>query len=159
MSDFPPDTAERFWSKVDKSAGADGCWIWTAARFPSGYGAFGPSHGQALRAHRLAYELVVGPIPPHALVLHDCDNRRCVNPAHLRTGTHNENMRDMTSRRRQARQRGETCGTSKLKEGDVRLVRHFFAEGVAVRLIGERFGLSSSGVEKIIKRKSWGHVE
>ncbi len=53
---------ERFWSKVDKSSD---CWIWTGGISSSGYGSFGVggSKGQMYNAHRVAWELVNGPIP------------------------------------------------------------------------------------------------
>lgn len=156
MSARSAQDLERFWSKVDKSGD---CWIWLGARAPSGYGMFGWVHGTAHRAHRVAFELTHGAIPNGMFVLHSCDNRRCVNPAHLRAGTHAENMRDMRTRGRQARQRGERCGTAKLTEANARIARACFLDGVPVRLIAERFGVSRSGIEKIVKRESWGHLE
>ena len=85
---MPPRTrplAERFWPKVDKSD-PSGCWIWTAARNPvSGYGQVGAGgrYGGMLLAHRVAYELTVGPIPDGMTLDHVCNRRECVNPAHL----------------------------------------------------------------------------
>lgn len=73
---------ERFWSKVDLTEGMAACWEWTGSRFASGYGqssALGSSH----KAHRVAYELVVGPIPDGLTLDHLCRNRGCVNPSHL----------------------------------------------------------------------------
>ena len=52
---------ERFWAKVDRR-GPDECWIWTAYRDPDGYGQFG-LNGRNVKAHRYAYEQLVGPIP------------------------------------------------------------------------------------------------
>jgi len=73
---------ERFWSKVRKG---EGCWEWTAAKV-HGYGYFGMD-GKLRRAHRVAWEIASGPIPPGAVVLHDCGNHGCVRPDHLRLGT------------------------------------------------------------------------
>lgn len=87
---------ERFWSKVNKT---DGCWIWTAYRDDKGYGCFG-FRGKVWKAHRVAYELATGPIPTGAHILHSCDNPSCVNPEHLRAGTHADNMRDKVARGR-----------------------------------------------------------
>jgi hypothetical protein len=80
---------QRFWAKVDKSGD---CWQWTAAKCSRGYGAFGVDR-KPRRAHRVAYELVVGPIPDGLELDHLCRNPSCVNPEHLEPVTHRENMR------------------------------------------------------------------
>lgn len=87
-------TAVRFWAKVDKF-GQNGCWLWTAALDPAGYGRFKEAgRGGLVRlAHRIAYQLVVGPIPTGLQLDHLCRVRRCVNPAHLEPVTSAENTR------------------------------------------------------------------
>lgn len=94
--------AERFWARVDRR-GADECWPWTGARvdgrkpYAKRYGVLrrGATDGcRRVTAHRLAYELLVGPIPAGLHVLHTCDNPPCCNPAHLWIGTHADNMAD-----------------------------------------------------------------
>lgn len=90
-----------FLSRVDRS-NVHGCWLWTGKK--STYGGYGilRSEGRQVRAHRVAYELFVGPIPDHLEVRHTCDVRLCVNPQHLLLGTHRENMEDMVLRHRAA---------------------------------------------------------
>lgn len=78
---------ERFWSKVDKT---DECWLWVASTDRGGYGHFGDA-GKMVRAHRFSWELVNGPIPEGMQVDHRCHVRRCVNPAHLRLVTNQQN--------------------------------------------------------------------
>lgn len=82
---------ERFWRKVDKTGD---CWLWTGARNGNGYGRFsigGRGSSPAL-AHRVAYELVVGPIPEGMQIDHRATCfRHCVNPAHLRPVTDKQN--------------------------------------------------------------------
>ena len=77
---------ERFWAKVDKN-GPKGCWIWTGYRNEWGYGYLhmgrkSDKTRKGIRAHRFAYELLIGPIQAETLD-HLCRNPACVNPAHL----------------------------------------------------------------------------
>lgn len=91
--DFVPprmSREERFWSKVDKTAG-EGCWLWTAAKTPNGYGKV-QWKGVTRGAHRVAYLLLVGTIPDGLHLDHVCRVRHCVNPAHLEPVTCRENM-------------------------------------------------------------------
>lgn len=92
---------ERFWRKVNK-AGPNGCWIWTSVVNSGGYGEFTKRVGGSRtpdtrvfrwRAHRVAYELTVGPIPEGLVLDHLCRVVRCVNPAHLEPVTQRENVR------------------------------------------------------------------
>jgi hypothetical protein len=71
--------AERFWAKVAKT---DTCWLWTAAT-QGGYGVFRVSSTKQVKAHRWAYESLVGPIPEGLTLDHLCRVRNCVNPEHL----------------------------------------------------------------------------
>ena len=67
-----------------------GCWEWTAWRHHSGYGVFYEGRKQRA-AHRIGYQLYVGPIPEGLELDHLCRNRGCVNPEHLEPVTHREN--------------------------------------------------------------------
>lgn len=79
-----------FWNHVDQDE--SGCWLWTAATTPTGYGQF-RFHDGSRAAHRLAYEQMVGPIPDGLELDHLCRVRNCVNPDHLEPVTHAENLR------------------------------------------------------------------
>lgn len=82
MNDF-----KRFWDKV---LVGDECWEWQAA-LRQGYGSFAMAH-HSCYAHRIAYEMLVGPIPKGLDIDHLCRNRRCVNPAHLEPVTRRTNL-------------------------------------------------------------------
>ena len=80
---------DRFWSKVDKTPETE-CWHWTSAITTEGYGQFWFNRRPRL-AHRLAYEMLVGPIPEGLVIDHLCRVRHCVNPAHMEPVTQAEN--------------------------------------------------------------------
>lgn len=80
---------------MNKFTAGDDCWEWKAGRNQSGYGVIGAggNGGRPLRAHRVLYEILVGPIPAGLDIDHLCRNRGCVNPAHLEPVTRSENVR------------------------------------------------------------------
>lgn len=76
---------DRFWT-TGKVEFTETCWNWVAAKDRGGYGNF-----QNLRAHRVAYELSLGPIPAGMYIDHICHNTACVKPDHLRLATAKQN--------------------------------------------------------------------
>lgn len=88
---FDAKAKARFWRKVSP-APADACWIWWGASNKRGYGNVGRNHRTYL-AHRVAYEITVGPVPAGMDLDHLCRTTGCVNPAHLEPVTFLVNMR------------------------------------------------------------------
>jgi HNH endonuclease len=97
------EEAERFWSKVDRTA-PGGCWLWLGQLNQWGYGHFrrtlAPGQHRTVKAHRLAYTLLVGPIPTGLTLDHLCGRRSCVRPDHLEPVTNAENLRRRHAGRR-----------------------------------------------------------
>ncbi len=107
--------AERFWAKVDRSAGPEGCWPYRGAiTAQHGYGNVA-WEGRNLGAHKVAWILVNGYVPDDRCVLHKCDNRVCCNTAHHYLGTKVQNSLDKMERGRDP--------LAKLKPDDVREIR------------------------------------
>jgi hypothetical protein len=69
------------------------CWEWDGFHATTGYGRFSIAHGVSKTAHRAVYEILSGPIPDGMELDHLCNNRGCVNPAHLEPKTHLDNTR------------------------------------------------------------------
>lgn len=161
-------TEQRFWSKVNKDGPIPKhmphlgkCWIWTAALFKSGYGNFYVGE-QNKRAHRVSWELFRGPIlrvddSPHGTcVLHECDNRRCVNPDHLRLGTQAENIADRESKHRWIPPRGEGHASSKLTEKQVMEIINSPSRKKSE--LAREMGVGETTIATIMKGTSWRHL-
>lgn len=150
-----PSAEERFWSKVRKS---ENCWEWTGRKDTGGYGTLSID-GRGVAAHRFSFELLNGPIPQGqghhgTCVCHSCDNRSCVNPAHLFLGTHTDNMRDAFAKERFDR-KGVKHPRAKLTDNDIRSIR---VDGRLLREIADDYGIGTTQACAIRNRKAWIHV-
>jgi hypothetical protein len=145
----PKTTTERFWNKVDKSGD---CWVWTAGKI-QGYGSFSQDN-KHIPAHRYSWFIHNGPIPDGLLICHHCDNRPCVNPAHLFLGTRADNQRDMAEKGRSLF--GERNSRSKLTEADVLAIRG--NNDLSRYELAELFNVSYSNITSIITRQRWKHI-
>jgi len=116
-----------------------GCWKWTGALMGIGYGYFRVGdklHG----AHRVAYELYVGPIGIMH-VLHKCDNPACVNPEHLFLGTNSDNVNDMTTK-------GRNLDVS--IEARAKIKELYLKGGRTQKGLGKEFNCSQATVQRIV---------
>ena len=147
---------QAFVEKVDKGPHPKGCWHWTGSIKPrNGYGHL-RSGQKDYNAHRVAYELANGPIPAGAHVLHSCDVPHCVNPDHLRIGTHQENMAE-------CRDKGRS--SAKLTPEQVREIRAAFA-GVTGKVpngfnqrLADKYGVKDKTIWEVRTGINWSHIK
>lgn len=157
------DIRERFAASYDVEPG--GRWVWRRPNPTHGYGEISAWAGRwkNRRAHRVSYELHVGPIADGMLVCHRCDRPACVNPDHLFLGTPRDNMVDAVAKGRKS---GEIVA-HKLTAADVREMRRarseFLATGrrrdltgaASVLGLARRFGVARSTVKRILRGDMW----
>ena len=144
--DYP---RERFYERVDTSGGPEACWPWMAGRTTAGYGSFTRSYRHVL-AHREAYEIENGPIPPGAHVLHECDNPPCCNARHLFLGDQASNVADAKQKRRLAV--GERHSQSLYSDEIVRKAIAVYREsGRSARQVAIEFGFGSQYLQKVLR--------
>ena len=134
--------AARFWKKIERQPGALGCWLWTDNLLVDGYGQF-----EHYRAHRVAYELAVGPIPPGMSICHRCDVRRCVRPDHLFAGTHTDNMRDTVAKDR-------PLGQRKLSNAQVAWIREAVDRGSTQRSLARVYGVHPQTIFRVVHEET-----
>jgi len=163
---YRPITLEdRFWLKVDKNgpepalAELGRCWQWSGKIHDHGYGLFSTG-GRHARAHRVSWELHhARSIPAGELVRHRCDNRACVNPAHLVLGDHSDNALDAIRRGRRIA-KGEELASAKLTAEKVRWAREQYDSGlVTCTDLARNLGVSHTAMNAALKRQSWRHVK
>ena len=143
-----------FWDRVNRDSLLD-CWEWQGPKTPEGYGIASHS-GRPMNAHRAAWILTNGEPPRGAVIRHDCENPPCCNPAHLRLGTHADNIADKVSRGRQAR--GEGNGRAVLHVEDVRAIRAAYGGGESIDSITARYPVTRRAIVYIVQRVNWKHV-
>ena len=164
---------ERFLSKVDKDGliiydNLNPCWIWIGAKQNRGYGVF-RFRGKASLAHRVSYVLFNGPIGDEIFVCHHCDNRPCVNPAHLFLGSNSDNIQDAIRKGRLAT--GDRSGSrkypeklniwenhpmAKLTKDQVDEIRKLYRERAGSQHdIAMMFNISRGNVQNIVRGKIW----
>lgn len=144
---------ERFWRNVNATAS---CWIWEGSLSTKGYGKL-HNHGKALLTHRLAYELLIGPIPNGKMVCHHCDNPCCVCPSHLFLGDPKDNTKDMVLKQRH--EYGSERYSSKLSEIRVLEILHRYQTNKAtLTALAREYSVSKSCIWNIVNGYAWNLV-
>lgn len=140
----------RFWGLVARQGPAE-CWPWHGDQDKDGYGVF-VWYGKRRGAHTLALEFSTGEHKAEGLdTRHSCDNPPCVNPAHLSFGTRQENVQDMISRGREARQ-------GKLSDSQIIEIRERRAAGARQIDLAQQYGVSGGQISMIVRGHRWPEV-
>lgn len=157
------DPVAEFWSRIDKSGGMDGCWLWAGSVSVCGYGTFqGFKRSGRFKtrfAHRIAYSLTHGILPPEKHVCHRCDNPPCCNPSHLWLGTQADNMRDCLAKGRKTRPPHPLINqAARLSPAQVLVIRERLVGGSIPTTLAREFGVGSSTVYRIRDGAAWAWV-
>jgi hypothetical protein len=152
----PRDFDSRFWDNTDRS---NGCWVWQGHIDKStGYGSITIDH-ETFATHRIAYEVYNGvKIPSGKMVLHSCNNRRCINPEHLRVGTQEDNMQDMIESGNSCR--GEKNGNSIYTEKQMTEIKTYMKENPhSLAWISRTLGIPYPTIKDIAHGRIWGWLK
>lgn len=156
----------RLFSKISH-IDSKGCWIWrgTAKTYPRFWAGKRP-HRTISTAHRFVL-VALGHKMKGLVGRHTCDNKRCVNPAHLIPGTHKDNADDASDRGLASlppktnwvdRMKVKPHHWQKLSAGDIPEIRRRLAEGETQRKIAADYGVSDNAVWHIKAGDRWRHV-
>lgn len=149
---------QRFWRKVSKKGDAD-CWEWQANLSAGRYGSIkvGGKYGKDLKAHRVV-AIWQGWDIAGRVVMHICDNTKCVNPAHLLVGTQYDNIQDMLRKGRNNHASGERNVNARLSNNFVLTIRKHFAEGLTVSEVADKYNLPHLLIYNIAVRKTYKNI-
>lgn len=134
-----PTDIERFWSKVDRRDTSAVCWRWRGGT-SKGRGQFA-AQGTTYQAHRVAYTLTTGPVPPGQVVLQRCANLLCVNPDHL-----------MLSDPVPSEVRGEDHALARLRNAQAVAIRERYAAGGITHVaLARDYGVTEATIRRVLR--------
>ena len=143
------------WLKSQTVESESGCWLWAGAKHGAGYPSVTKKIGGGY-GHRAMHEAAISPIPEKMYVLHTCDNRLCINPAHLFLGSHFDNIKDMHSKNRQRggslpNEKNPSC---KFTDFQIQTMRRHRALGFSLSKLQQQFGISESQLLRVLRGES-----
>lgn len=147
---------DRLWRNTNK-LGIDDCWEWTlSSKSKHGYGSIWDNSAKKNRlVHRVSYEIAKGEIPEGSLIMHTCDNPKCVNPNHLVPGTHKLNGEDKANKGRSVTNKffGEQNPKSKLTLEQAKFIKAHPELGL--KQIADMWGLSPNCIRGVRIGRTW----
>lgn len=154
------DLIERFYRYLPNILDEDECWEWKGGIDAYGYGIF-TANKKTYKSHRVMYEIYYSEPLEDLHCLHRCDNRKCVNPLHLFSGTNLDNVRDKVAKGRcyTGYQKGEHNGASKLKDKQVIEIRRLHStQNYTKTELGKMYGVHRATISCIIRNKTYTHL-
>ena len=144
------DIAEKFWAHVKRTEDTEQCWEWQGYITPYGYGFNNQGY-----AHRIAWAIHNDQeIPKGLFVLHNCDNRKCANPHHLRLGTAKDNAQDRVART------PAWTGGRRLNEQQVGEIKYLGQNKIYTQYkLAEMYNTHRTHIGNIVNNHKWKHVE
>ena len=128
---------DRFEIKITKGENEYDCWEWLGKKEKQGYGVLGRSS----LAHRIAYELFIGPIAKNYQVNHKCNSKSCCNPKHLYLGSQKENIQDKIPLNK--------------NEDFIQKVKELHHQGLSNVAIGKQLNKTGQYIGRIISGKQY----
>ena len=149
---------KRFWRFVDKKSESE-CWNWLGS-LRAGYGriSLGAKKDGSTSSHRFSWELHnKQSIPNGMVVMHSCDNPKCVNPNHLNIGTHKDNTQDMIAKGRKivVAPVGDENGKAIINEEIVKAIRE---SNLSHAALGRQFNVSPNCIRGVRTGRTWSHI-
>ena len=151
---------QKFYNKLPDILNENSCWEWEGMIDSYGYGSFSYK-GKTFKSHRLMYEIHYSEALNDLHCLHKCDNRKCVNPNHLFSGTNLDNVKDKVEKERSytGNQKGENNGASKLTDKQVVEIRNLYKSGKYTTFkLGDMYNVHRSTISYIINNKTYTHL-
>jgi hypothetical protein len=149
----------RFFSKVNIK-GEDECWEWVGAKNKDYYGNFYYKSYIVELSHRISWRICYGKIPKDKeVIMHLCNNPSCVNPKHLKAGTHLENANQMLIERRGNKASGEDNGNSRYSYILINQIRSDFMKGLSPKQISDKYKIPYGTIDHIIHNGTWFNEE
>ena len=147
-----------FLEHVNVPAVTEACWEWLGPKDRYGYGRCSFNGGR-WRSHQVSFRIFKGPIPNGHQINHHCDNRICVRPTHIYSGTQLENIGDMLQRERNVAHKGEKHSQASISEAQAKaIMRLIEADRLSHAEIAKFIGCSRNVVANISCGRRWTHL-